>query len=61
MAPVRVVVVPHDPDWARLFEEEAARVAAAMGDTVLAIHHIGSTSVAGLAAKPATTFGRIPT
>lgn len=47
-----VRVVPHDPAWARLFAEEAARLRAALGDAVIAIEHVGSTSVPGLAAKP---------
>jgi GrpB-like predicted nucleotidyltransferase (UPF0157 family) len=38
--------------WQRAFEEEAARIRAALGDVVLELHHIGSTSVAGLPAKP---------
>lgn len=47
-----VRVVPHDPAWARLFAEETARLRAALGDAVIAIEHVGSTSVPGLAAKP---------
>jgi len=47
-----VRVVPHRPAWAALFAEEAARLRAALGDRVLAIEHVGSTSVPGLAAKP---------
>jgi GrpB-like predicted nucleotidyltransferase (UPF0157 family) len=35
-----------------LFAEEAARLRAALGDRLLAIEHVGSTSVPGLAAKP---------
>jgi GrpB-like predicted nucleotidyltransferase (UPF0157 family) len=50
---VRVIVVPYDPEWPRLFEAERALL-----EDVLApwleggIHHIGSTAVPGLAAKP---------
>lgn len=47
-----MIVAPHNPEWPRLFEEEAARVAAALGKGVVAVHHIGSTSVPGLPAKP---------
>jgi GrpB-like predicted nucleotidyltransferase (UPF0157 family) len=47
-----IVVVPYDPAWPELFREEAARVAAVFGDELLSIHHIGSTAVPGLAAKP---------
>ena len=48
--PVRIV--DYDPEWPRLFEREAERVQAALGDKVLLLEHIGSTSVPGLAAKP---------
>jgi len=47
-----VRVVPHRPEWAALFAEEAARLRAALGDRLMAIEHVGSTSVPGLAAKP---------
>lgn len=52
LARTEVRVVPHDPAWARLFAEEAARLRAALGEALLAIEHVGSTSVPGLAAKP---------
>jgi putative glutamine amidotransferase len=45
-------VVPHDSDWPSRFEAEAARIRAALGDQVVRIDHVGSTSVPGLAAKP---------
>jgi GrpB-like predicted nucleotidyltransferase (UPF0157 family) len=45
-------VVAYDPAWPRLYEEEAARVDAALGEDVVAIEHMGSTAVPGLAAKP---------
>jgi GrpB-like predicted nucleotidyltransferase (UPF0157 family) len=41
-----------DPRWPHMFTREAARIRAALGDTALAIEHVGSTSVAGLPAKP---------
>lgn len=47
-----VVVVPYDPVWSELFESEAAALTEIFGETVLRWHHIGSTSVPGLAAKP---------
>jgi GrpB-like predicted nucleotidyltransferase (UPF0157 family) len=40
------------PEWPRQFEEEATRIRALLGDEIVTIHHIGSTSVPGLAAKP---------
>ena len=47
-----VVVVDYDAGWPRRFEHERARIANALGDRALAIEHIGSTAVPGLAAKP---------
>ncbi|MET0396751.1 MAG: GrpB family protein [Longimicrobiaceae bacterium] len=48
----RVKVVPHDPRWRDAFHAEAERVAAALGDNVVAIHHVGSTAIPGIHAKP---------
>jgi GrpB-like predicted nucleotidyltransferase (UPF0157 family) len=45
-------LVDHDPAWPALFAREARRIAAALGHRALAIEHVGSTSVTGLAAKP---------
>ena len=50
--PRPVVIVEYDDAWARRFEVEAGRIDGALGSTALAIEHIGSTSVPGLAAKP---------
>jgi GrpB-like predicted nucleotidyltransferase (UPF0157 family) len=47
-----VQIVDYDPEWPRLFEREAERIQAALGDRALLIEHVGSTSVPGLAAKP---------
>jgi GrpB-like predicted nucleotidyltransferase (UPF0157 family)/predicted kinase len=47
-----VEVVSYDPAWPDQFEAERARIAAVLGDLVLEIHHIGSTAVPGLDAKP---------
>jgi GrpB-like predicted nucleotidyltransferase (UPF0157 family) len=42
----------YSPDWPRQFEEEAEQLRALLGDELVAVHHIGSTSIPGLAAKP---------
>lgn len=47
-----VVVLPYDPLWPARFEAEATAVRVALGESLIAIEHIGSTSVPGLAAKP---------
>lgn len=52
MPPIAVRLLPHDPHWAVLAEQEAARIREAAGPAVLDVHHIGSTSIAGIMAKP---------
>jgi GrpB-like predicted nucleotidyltransferase (UPF0157 family) len=47
-----VVVVPYDGQWPTRYAEVVNRVRTALGDRVLALEHVGSTSVPGLAAKP---------
>jgi GrpB-like predicted nucleotidyltransferase (UPF0157 family) len=42
----------YSPEWPRQFEQEAARLQKMLGDEIIDVHHIGSTSVRGLAAKP---------
>ena len=48
----RVVVVPYDETWPSAFEEIKHEIEEAVGDLIVGIEHIGSTSVAGLSAKP---------
>src|SRR3989442_9718815 len=50
--PRAIDVVDYDPAWDSVFADEAAQLAAVFGDTLVAIHHVGSTSVPGLEAKP---------
>jgi GrpB-like predicted nucleotidyltransferase (UPF0157 family) len=47
-----VVLVDYDPRWPVLFEQAAGQIRSALGDAALQIHHVGSTSVPGLMAKP---------
>ena len=47
-----IEIVPCDPNWPHVFKQEAECIRQALGDNCLSIHHIGSTSVTGLAAKP---------
>jgi GrpB-like predicted nucleotidyltransferase (UPF0157 family)/GNAT superfamily N-acetyltransferase len=49
--PIRIA--PYDPGWPRRFEQERAVLEATIGRwAVGGIHHVGSTAVPGLAAKP---------
>ncbi len=45
-------ILPHDPAWQQAFSQEAAALRAALSPLSIALHHIGSTAIAGLAAKP---------
>jgi GrpB-like predicted nucleotidyltransferase (UPF0157 family) len=47
-----IQIVDYDLEWPRLFEREAERIRAVLGERVLLLEHAGSTSVPGLAAKP---------
>lgn len=47
-----VRLVPYDPGWAILFEEEKSRLAEALRIWVLDIQHVGSTAIPGGVAKP---------
>ena len=48
-----ITVVDYDPAWPRAFDELRRRYEMALGGVVIvAIEHVGSTSVPGLAAKP---------
>lgn len=47
-----IVLADPDPGWPSAFEDEAHAVRAVLGHRVLELHHVGSTAVAGLAAKP---------
>ncbi len=48
----KVVVLPYDPQWAITFKALQTIYQHHLGDLVMAIEHVGSTSVVGLAAKP---------
>lgn len=47
-----IVVIPYNHDWPKQFEVEAAKIHEILGTNCLAIHHVGSTSIPGLLAKP---------
>ncbi len=44
--------MPHDPRWAGVFERARASLARALAVPTTCIHHIGSTAVPGILAKP---------
>lgn len=49
---MRIVIADYTTEWPVLFASEADHVRAVLGDRVLQLEHVGSTSVPGLPAKP---------
>lgn len=49
--PIKVVLAAYDPEWPATAAAHAERLKV-LGPILTAVHHIGSTSVPGLAAKP---------
>ena len=47
-----VLLAPHNPGWAGAAARESARIAAAVGPSMLRVEQIGSTAIPGIAAKP---------
>lgn len=47
-----IEVVEYDPDWLAVFDAEKAYLLSLLGDLVEDVHHVGSTSVVDLRAKP---------
>ena len=48
----KVIVLPYDAAWESAFEAIRAEIQTAIGDLMLGIEHVGSTSVKGMSAKP---------
>ena len=50
--PRKIEVQPHNPEWEQAFALEADKVKKALGKNCITVHHIGSTAVSDLLAKP---------
>lgn len=50
--PLTSTITPYDPKWPERFQAEARKIAPILGLNMVEIHHVGSTAVVGLAAKP---------
>src|SRR5580692_4218731 len=50
--PNPVIVLDYDSNWPEFFQSLRKRIADVLGDLAVAIEHVGSTAVPGLAAKP---------
>ena len=48
----KIIVVPYDNRWPEMFEAESSLLKTLLGSVAKNVHHIGSTSVPGLSAKP---------
>lgn len=48
----KVIVLPYDEAWVTGFEMIRAELENALGDLIIGIEHVGSTSVKGMSAKP---------
>ena len=48
----KVVVLPYDEAWQSAFEKIKGEIEEAIGDLIIGIEHIGSTSVKEMSAKP---------
>jgi hypothetical protein len=49
---VRIQLVAYDSEWPSVFRKEEVRIRAALGERALAVEHVGSTAVPGLARNP---------
>ena len=47
-----IEIVPYNPAWPKQFEIEQTQLVDLLSDQCIAIHHVGSTAVKGLCAKP---------
>lgn len=50
--PIQVELIPHDPFWVDMAEDEAGQLKLALGEVASDIHHIGSTAIPTIIAKP---------
>ncbi|MBF9233143.1 GrpB family protein [Microvirga sp. BT350] len=50
--PFKVELFPHDPRWSERAGAEGDALAAILGSTLLTVHHVGSTAIPGISAKP---------
>ena len=48
----KIEVVPYNINWQTLYGTEAQKITNALGSEVFGIHHIGSTAIPGIMAKP---------
>jgi GrpB-like predicted nucleotidyltransferase (UPF0157 family) len=52
MAKIKVEVVPYHPTWKDTFATESKYIKLALAENLVAVHHIGSTAISDIYAKP---------
>ena len=52
LPPYAVKLLPHNPEWAEQAGREETRILEAVWPAIVEMHHVGSTSISGIAAKP---------
>lgn len=50
--PLTNTITSYDPEWSRQYEEEAERLVPIFIEVLTEIHHVGSTAIPNLSAKP---------
>lgn len=48
----KVLVEPYNKEWSMMYKEEVDRILPILKNEIIAMHHIGSTSIPGMWAKP---------
>ena len=48
----RLGVVSYNPNWKDMYKEESEKIKNVLSDIIIDIHHIGSTAIPGIKAKP---------
>ena len=52
MKTAKVIVLPYDVKWKADFEKIKSEIENAIGNLIISVEHVGSTSVRGMSAKP---------
>lgn len=50
--PLTSIITVYDPDWPRQYDVERRKLSPIFGEVLVEIHHVGSTAIQELAAKP---------